>query len=124
MAQPVKNISGFISEVISLAPPIFIGELKQTRLECLKSEFPFLLIHSICAGAHLLICFIFSSKLLRSGKYVLTLPLNPPAQVSSSHPLKLHASSSVNILKNALYKHFKLSQLKKKIFTPFLNNNF
>jgi len=39
-------------------------------------------------------------------------------------PLKLCASSSVNILKNALYKHFKLSQLKNKIFTPFLNNNF
>jgi len=37
-------------------------------------------------------------------------------------PLKLRASSSVNILKNALYKHFKLSQRKNKIFTPFLNN--
>ena len=33
-------------------------------------------------------------------------------------PLELHASSSVNILKNALHKHFKLSQLKNKIFTP------
>ena len=39
-------------------------------------------------------------------------------------PLKLRASSSVNILKNALYKHFNLSQLRNKVFTPFLDNNF
>ena len=34
-------------------------------------------------------------------------------------PLKLRASTSVTILKNALYKHFKLIQLKNKVFTPF-----
>ena len=39
-------------------------------------------------------------------------------------PLKLRASSSVNILKNALYKHFNLSQLRNKVVTPFLDNNF
>ncbi|CAH3037959.1 unnamed protein product [Pocillopora meandrina] len=36
-------------------------------------------------------------------------------------PLKLRASQSVNTLKNALYKHFKLSQLRDNIFTPFLD---
>ena len=34
-------------------------------------------------------------------------------------PLKLRASQWANTLKNALYKHFKLSQL-----TPFLDNLF
>ena len=38
--------------------------------------------------------------------------------------LKLRTSQSVNTLKNALYKHFKLSQLRNKIFTPFLDNLF
>ena len=37
-------------------------------------------------------------------------------------PLKLRASQYVNTLKNALYKHLKLSQLRDKIFTPFLDN--
>ena len=38
-------------------------------------------------------------------------------------PLKLRASQYVNILnENALYKHFKSSQLRDKIFTPFLDN--
>ena len=36
-------------------------------------------------------------------------------------PLRLRASQSVNTLKNALYKHFKLSQLRDNIFTPFLD---
>ena len=36
-------------------------------------------------------------------------------------PLRLRASQSVNNLKNALYKHFKLSQLRDNIFTPFLD---
>ena len=39
-------------------------------------------------------------------------------------PLKLRTSQSVNTLKNALHKHFKLSQLRDKIFTPFLDNLF
>ena len=39
-------------------------------------------------------------------------------------PLKLRTSKSVNTLKNAFYKHFKLSQLRDKIFTPFLDNLF
>ena len=35
-------------------------------------------------------------------------------------PIKLVCTSpSVNILKNALYKHFKLTQLRDKCFTPF-----
>ena len=40
-------------------------------------------------------------------------------------PLKLRASSSVNILKNALYKHFNLSKLKKIIFRlRYVSDNF
>ncbi len=39
-------------------------------------------------------------------------------------PLRLRTSSSVNIFRNALYKYFKLSQLKNNVFTPFLDNNF
>ena len=35
--------------------------------------------------------------------------------------IKLRTSQSVNILKNASYKNFKLSQLRDKIFTPFLD---
>ena len=38
--------------------------------------------------------------------------------------VKLRTSQSVNMLKNALYKHFKLRQLRDKIFTPFLDNLF
>ena len=38
--------------------------------------------------------------------------------------IKLRTSQSVNILKNALYKHFKLSNLKDKTFNPFLVNLF
>ena len=37
-------------------------------------------------------------------------------------PLKLRASQYENTLKNALYKHLKLSQLRDKTFTPFLDN--
>ena len=39
-------------------------------------------------------------------------------------PLKIRSSSSVNILKSALYKQIKLTQFRDKIFTPFLDNNF
>lgn len=39
-------------------------------------------------------------------------------------PLKLRASQSVNTLKNALYKHLKLGQLRDKTFTPFSDNFF
>ena len=39
-------------------------------------------------------------------------------------PLRIRTSSSVNILKNALYKHHKLSQIRDRIFTPFLSNHF
>ena len=38
--------------------------------------------------------------------------------------LSLCTSQSVNNSKNALYKHFKLSQHRDKIFTPFLDNLF
>ena len=38
--------------------------------------------------------------------------------------IKLRTSQSVNILKNALYKNFKLSQLRDKSFTPILDNLF
>jgi len=38
--------------------------------------------------------------------------------------LKLRTSQSVSTLKNAFYKYFKLSQLRDKIFTPFLGNLF
>ena len=34
--------------------------------------------------------------------------------------IKLHTSQSLNILKNALYKRFKLTQLRDKSFNPFL----
>ena len=39
-------------------------------------------------------------------------------------PIKLRTSQSMNILKNALYKHFKLSQLWDKSFISFLDNLF
>ena len=39
-------------------------------------------------------------------------------------PLELRASQSVNTLKNALYKHLKLGQLRDKTFTPFSDNFF
>ena len=39
-------------------------------------------------------------------------------------PLRIRASSSVNFLKNALYKHLKLSKIGDSIFTPFLSNRF
>ena len=39
-------------------------------------------------------------------------------------PIKLRTSQSVNILKNPLYKRFKLSQLRNKCFTSFLDNLF
>ena len=39
-------------------------------------------------------------------------------------PLKIRSSSSVNILKNALYKQIKLTQFRDRIFTPFLDKNF
>ena len=39
-------------------------------------------------------------------------------------PLKIRSSSSVNILKNALYKQIKLTQFRDRIFTPFLDINF
>ena len=39
-------------------------------------------------------------------------------------PIKLRTSQSATILKNALCKHFKLSRLRDKWFTPFLDNLF
>ena len=39
-------------------------------------------------------------------------------------PLKIRTSQSVNIFKNLLYKHFRLSQLRDRIFIPFLDNYF
>ena len=40
-------------------------------------------------------------------------------------PIKLRSSQSVDMFNNdALYKHFKLSQLRDKSYTPFLDNLF
>ena len=40
-------------------------------------------------------------------------------------PIKLRSSQSVNMFNNdALYNHFKLSQLRDKSYTPFLDNLF
>ena len=54
----------------------------------------------------------------------LTFTFLPTTKCWNHLPLKLRASSTVNKLKNALYKHFKLSHHKNKVFTPFLDNNF
>ena len=37
---------------------------------------------------------------------------------------RFSVTTSVNILKSALYKQIKLTQFRDKIFTPFLDHNF
>ena len=40
------------------------------------------------------------------------------------HPLRIRTSTSVFFLKNALYTHLKLSQIRCRIFNSFLSNHF
>lgn len=42
-----------------------------------------------------------------------------------NHPLRrIRTSSSVNILKNVLYKHLRLGQIRDRTFIPFSSNQF